>query len=107
MQRHLYEHYSSVSHCGFLETIALMDKIDPSNPFKKEDYWRRTLSTMAPYDIIVEDNVWSNTFCFIIVKNNFISISGDFYRNMSLGQGILDIVFYFYDCGKAFWQILT
>ena len=45
MQRHLYEHYSSVGHCGFLEhvSITLIDKTDPSDPLKREDYCRRTL----------------------------------------------------------------
>ena len=57
MQRHLYEHYSSVGHCGFLEhvSITLIDKTDPSDPLKREDYWRRTLCTMAPYGLNIED----------------------------------------------------
>ena len=59
MPRHLYEHYSSVRHCGFLElvSITLIDKTDPLDPFRGEDYWRRTLYTMAPYDLNTEDGV--------------------------------------------------
>ena len=59
MQRHLYEHYSSAGHCGFLEhfSIILIDKIDPSDPLKREDYWRRTLCTMAPNGLNIEDQV--------------------------------------------------
>ena len=50
MQRHLYEHYSSTGQSGFLEhvSIALADKIDPSDPLKIEDNWRRTLCTISP-----------------------------------------------------------
>ena len=59
MQRHLYEHYSSTGHCGFLEhvSIILIDKTDPSDPLKREDYWKRTLYTMAPYGLNIEDQV--------------------------------------------------
>ena len=59
MQRHLYEHYSSVGHCGFLKhvSITLTDKTDSSDPLKREDYWRRTLFTMAPYGLNTEDHV--------------------------------------------------
>ena len=59
IQRHLYEHYSSVGHCGFLEhvSITLIDNTDPSDPLKRENYWRRTLCTMAPYSLNIEDHV--------------------------------------------------
>ena len=35
IQRHLYERYSSVGQCGFLErvSITLIDKTDPLDPF--------------------------------------------------------------------------
>ena len=59
MQRHLYEHYSSVGHCGFLEhvSVTLIDKTDPSDPLKREDYLRWILFTMAPYDLNIENHV--------------------------------------------------
>ena len=44
-ESHLYEHYSSV------------DKTDPSDPLKREDYWRRTLCTTAPYGLNIEDHI--------------------------------------------------
>ena len=57
--RHSYEHYSSVGHCEFLEhvSITFTDKTDTSDPLKREDYWRRTLGTIAPYDLDIEDTV--------------------------------------------------
>ena len=40
MQRHLYEHYPGVGHCGFLEhvSITLTEKTDLSDSLKKKDY---------------------------------------------------------------------
>ena len=60
MQRHLYEHYSSVGHCGFLEhvSITLIDETDPSYTLKREDYWRRTLCTTAPCGLNIEKYLW-------------------------------------------------
>ena len=58
MQRHLYEYYSSVGHRGFLDdALITLDKIDPSVLLKREDYWRRTLCTMAPYGLNIGDHV--------------------------------------------------
>ena len=36
----IYEHYSSVGHCGFLEHVSktLIDRTDPSDPLKREYY---------------------------------------------------------------------
>ena len=64
MQRDLYEHYSSVGHCGFLEhvSITLTDRTDPSDPLKREVYWTRTFCTMAPYGLSIEDHHWSMPF---------------------------------------------
>ena len=40
MQRHLYEYYSIVGHCRFLEHVSItLDKTDLSDPLKKEDYY--------------------------------------------------------------------
>ena len=35
----------------------LIDKTDGQNPKKREDYWRRTLKTYAPFELNVEDSV--------------------------------------------------
>ena len=60
MQRHLYKHYSSVGHCGFLEhvSITLIDETDPSDTLKREDYWRRTLCTTSPCGLNIEKYLW-------------------------------------------------
>ena len=62
-QEHLFRHFHSGEHTGFLENvkITLIDKTDGQNPKKREDYWRRTLKTYAPFGLNVEDSVWA---CF-------------------------------------------
>ena len=59
MQEHLYRHFSSPGHRGFLNdvSVTLIDKIDGSDPKKREDYWMKTLKTMAPCDLNIEDSV--------------------------------------------------
>ena len=58
-QEHLFRHFLSGEHTGFLEIvkIRLIDKTDGQNSKKREDYWRRTLKTYAPFGLNVEDSV--------------------------------------------------
>ena len=48
MQEHLFRHFSSPSPGHFS---------DPSDPLKREIFWRQTLMTMAPYGLKIEDSV--------------------------------------------------
>ena len=59
MQEHLFRHFSSSGHNGFLidVSITFIDKTDTSDPLKREDYWRRTLETMAPLGLNIADSV--------------------------------------------------
>ena len=58
-QEHLFRHFRSGEHTGSLENVKIMliDKTDGQNPKKREDYWRRTLKTYAPFGLNVEDSV--------------------------------------------------
>ena len=42
MQQHLLNHFCACGHAGFLDNVSItfIDKIDPSDPFKREDYWK-------------------------------------------------------------------
>ena len=44
---------------GFLNDVSItfIDKTDPSDPLRREDYWRQTLKTMVPYGLNIEDSV--------------------------------------------------
>ena len=58
MQQHLFNHFCTSGHCGFLEDVSLtfIDKTDPSDPLKREDYWRSTLKTMASFGLNIEES---------------------------------------------------
>ena len=59
MQEPLFRHFSGPGHNGFLNdvSITLIDKTHPSDPLKPEEYWRKTLKTMAPFGLNIEDSV--------------------------------------------------
>ena len=65
MQEHFYRHFSSQGHRGFLNDVSvtlitlhyISYKIDGSDPKQREDYWMKTLNTMAPYGLNIEDSV--------------------------------------------------
>ena len=59
IQQHLFNHFCKSGHCGFLEDVSLtfIDKTDPSDPLKREDYWRSTLKTMAPFGLNIGESV--------------------------------------------------
>ena len=50
MQEHIFEHFKSEGHTAFLENVSVtfIDKTDPQNPEKRENYWIHTLQTMVP-----------------------------------------------------------
>ena len=57
MQKHL--HFPMAGQEGFLNdvSIALIEKTDPSDPLRREDYWRQTLKTMVVYGLNIEVSV--------------------------------------------------
>ena len=59
MQEHLYKHFQSERHSGFCEDVSviLIDKTDGSNPTKRETHWMRTLKTIVPYGLNVDNGV--------------------------------------------------
>ena len=56
----MFWHFSSPGHNGFLNDVSLtfINKIDSSDPLKRENFWRETLMTMGPYGLNIEDSVW-------------------------------------------------
>ena len=59
MQEHLYEHFCDSEHSGFLNDVSItfIDKTDPTNPLQRENYWKHTLKTFAPYGLNIKENV--------------------------------------------------
>ena len=59
MQQPLNEHFCSSNHNCFISDVSVtfIDKTDPSDPLKREDYWRSTLKTMAHFGLDIEESV--------------------------------------------------
>ena len=38
-------------------SVTFIDKTDPSDPLKRENFWREIRMTMAPYGLNIEDSV--------------------------------------------------
>ena len=61
LQEHLFRHFSSPGHNGFLNDVLItfINHTDSPDPPKREDYWRWTLKTMAPFGLNIEGSAWS------------------------------------------------
>ena len=61
MQQHLYKHFHSEGHNEFLGnvSISLIDKTDGFQPKRSENYWIRTLKTLAPLGLNVESILYT------------------------------------------------
>ena len=59
MQQHLFNHVWASGHSNFSEDVSLtfIDKTDPSDPLKREEYWRSMLKTMTPVEFNIEEKV--------------------------------------------------
>ena len=57
MQRYLHEHFLSESDNGLINDVEIMfiDKTDPSEPIRREEFRRTKLKTLAPYGLNVEE----------------------------------------------------
>ena len=51
MQEHLYRHFSSPGHRGFINgvSVTLIHKTHGSDSKKREIYWMKIVKSMAPY----------------------------------------------------------
>ena len=59
MQEHLFRHFCSKRHEGFLKdaSVALIEKTNSSDPKKRKNSWMRALRTLTPDGINVENTV--------------------------------------------------
>ena len=51
--------YNNNNHNCFISDVSVtfIDKTDPSDPLKREDYWRSTMKTMASFGLNIEESV--------------------------------------------------
>ena len=57
MQRYLHEHFLSESQNGLINDVEIVfiDKTDPSDPGRREEFCKAKLKTLAPYGLNVEE----------------------------------------------------
>ena len=54
----MHEYFLSNSHQNFEDvSICLIDKTDPSDPHKREYYWMRSLKTIVPFGLNIEETL--------------------------------------------------
>ena len=85
MQEHLFSHFSMADHDGFLNDvfITFIDKTDPSDPLRREDYRRQTLKTMVPYGLNIEGSV-----CWVFLRLLFYMLTSvPLHGNVSMFLG--------------------
>ena len=46
--------------------IIFIDKTDPTDPLKREQYWRNTFKTLVPYGLTISESVWLHDICKLI-----------------------------------------
>ena len=82
MQRHLYEHFNLPDHSGFFNdvSVTLIDKTDPTDPTKREDYWIHTLKTKHHWDLMLKVVFRRNSLYFasLIVFMDGLYLGNDF-----------------------------
>ena len=57
MQKYFHDHFLSEGHNGLIDDVEIVfiDKTDPSDPTRREEFWRNKLKTLAPYGLNVEE----------------------------------------------------
>ena len=57
MQKYLHDHFLSEDHDGLVNNVVIIfiDKTDPSDPERREEFWRTKLRTLAPHGLNIEE----------------------------------------------------
>ena len=48
--------------CFGISQVQVIDKMDPSDPLKRENFWWETVMTTEPYGLGIDDSVWFFSF---------------------------------------------
>ena len=57
MQMYVHENLLREGHNGLINDVEIIfiDKTDPSDPARREEFWRTKLETLAPYGLNVKE----------------------------------------------------
>ena len=69
MEEHLYERFCDSEHSGFLNDVSMIfiDKTDSTNLLQRENSWKHTWKTFAPYGLNIKKNVWVFQCLFVFI----------------------------------------
>ena len=72
-QEHLSSHFSLADHDRFFNDVSItfIDKTDPTDPLRREDYWRQTLKQWFRSGLILK-TVSNGCFCVSFLHGNVI-----------------------------------
>ena len=76
MQEHLCEYFCDSEHSGLLNDVSItfIDKTDPTSPLQRENYWKHTLKTFAPYGLTIKKNVQLFHCFFVIARIGIVCV---------------------------------
>ena len=59
MQEHLFDNFNEKGNHRFFKDVSntFIDKTNPSEPLKRENYWKRNVKTMVPLGLNIEDSI--------------------------------------------------
>ena len=57
-----------IRHCvkSLPTLVTFIDKTDPTDSLKREQYWRHTLKKLVSYGLNVSENVWLHDICKLL-----------------------------------------
>ena len=97
MQRHLYEHFDLQGHLGFLNDVSvkLIDKTDPEDLTKREDYWIHPLKSKHRWYLMLKMVFRRNSLYFA----SLIKVMDGLYLDNDFRTKCLSFYyFYCYSC---------
>ena len=65
MHKYFHDHLLSEGHNGLINDveIVLIDKTDPSDTNRREEFWRNKLKTLAPYGLKNVEELLAGVYC--------------------------------------------
>ena len=97
MQKHLCEHFDLQGHLGFLNDVSvkLIDKADPEDPTKREDYWIHPLKSKHHWYLMLKMVFRRNSLYFA----SLIKVMDGLYLDNDFRTKCLSFYyFYCYSC---------
>ena len=81
LKEHLFEHFNDEGHHKCFEDIStsFIDRTDSSETFKRENYWKSLLKTMASLGLRIEaikclKNIFRNHRLYVLQQNLWITV---------------------------------